>query len=103
MQKSMENRTNNSLEERVWDSRLKYAVETFAKVNREYWDIWKELTNSEKISERLIGWADKIIWPFLSTMAVPVIIPIYMTRVEYSKERSGYVLKDPQNTSIRSM
>ena len=36
----MENRTNNSLEERVWASRLKYAVETFAKVNREYWDIW---------------------------------------------------------------
>ena len=92
---------NNNLEERVWNSRLEYAVETFMRVNRDYWNIWTELTNSKKMHERLLGWVDKAIWlPFSATAAL-VIIPRYMTEVKYSLERQGYILKDTRQSSMR--
>ena len=88
----MEN--DNSLEGRVWGSRFGYALETFSKANRDYWNMWTELTHSKKMHERLLGWVDKAIWPLFAAIAAPIIIPQYMINVKYSQEKSGYVPKN---------
>ncbi len=77
--------------ERVFNSRLEYAVHEAIEMTRTAWDLSTSATYSPKLSERVAGHLLKIFSPPVEMVISFLAIPMLMGGVEYSEEKRGYV------------
>ena len=82
---------NNKLEERVFISKLAFAMANCAEVHKFHCRLYSELAHSSNLAERAIGYMGKIVWPVLATGCFPLAILVSMEATRYSKERGGYI------------
>ena len=88
----IENRQENVFSEnKVFNSRLKSALNRYSEVNRAHLENGAELRKSSNLTERIIGVFGPVAHLVLAYTLAPLAITVAMTDAEYSEEKGGYI------------
>lgn len=92
-----------NLEQSAFKTRIGCSLARHTEVYRAYQKYWIELSKDKKVSDRIAGYIDRVIWPTMwwtGGLFFTLTLSPWCETIEYDSEKKGYVFNQQKGNEI---